>query len=392
MGATLVVNIGSSSKKYALYAEDQSVIELRYEETDSGFEMCSRQSGTQQVCEAVQEEEYSTAFMRVAEDVKRQLMHEAVGKKLDRAVIRVVAPGTFFQKHAVVDDNYVSELKKRESAAPLHIPYILKEITEIRKFFPGTPIIAASDSAFHSQMPPRAREYSILVDDVNTYDIHRFGYHGLSVSSVVRRIHPIIGQDPERMIICHIGGGTSVTAVRNGKGVETTMGFSPSSGLPMGSRAGDLDAAAMIELMRVKNLRPADAEMYINTNGGLSGMAKDADIRRLLNRRAQNDAVATHALDVFAYKIQKEIAAQTVALGGLDALVLTATAAVRSSELRSLVLDGLSHLGVNISKDRNDLLVGKDGTINMRNSEVKVVVMRTDEMGEMSFIASQFDV
>ena len=241
-------------------------------------------------------------------------------------------------------------------------------------------------------MPPRAREYSILVDDVNTHDIHRFGYHGLSVSSVVRRIHPIIGQDPERMIICHVGGGTSVTAVKNGKSVETTMGFSPSSGLPMGSRAGDIDAAAILELMRVKSLRPADAEMYINTNGGLTGMAKDADIRRLLNRRSQNDAVATHALDVFAYKIQKAIAAQTVALGGLDAVVLTATAAIRSSELRSLILDGLTHLGVQISKDRNDLLVGKDGTINVRNSEVKVVVMRTDEMGEMAFIASQFDV
>tara|TARA_B100000508_G_scaffold19515_1_gene13032 strand:- start:5383 stop:6561 length:1179 start_codon:yes stop_codon:yes gene_type:complete len=392
MGTTLVVNIGSSSKKYALYSEDQQVIELRFEETDSGFEVCSRTAGIQQVCESVNQEEYSSSFLRVAEDVKRQLMQEAVGKKLDRAVIRVVAPGTFFQKHAVIDEVYEKALLKRESAAPLHIPFTLREIAEIKKFFPGTPVIAASDSAFHSQMPPRAREYSILVDDVNTHDIHRFGYHGLSVSSVVRRIHPIIGQDPERMIICHVGGGTSVTAVKNGKSVETTMGFSPSSGLPMGSRAGDIDAAAILELMRVKSLRPADAEMYINTNGGLTGMAKDADIRRLLNRRSQNDAVATHALDVFAYKIQKAIAAQTVALGGLDAVVLTATAAIRSSELRSLILDGLTHLGVQISKDRNDLLVGKDGTINVRNSEVKVVVMRTDEMGEMAFIASQFDV
>tara|TARA_B100000508_G_scaffold105538_1_gene83722 strand:- start:8889 stop:10067 length:1179 start_codon:yes stop_codon:yes gene_type:complete len=392
MGTTLVINIGSSSKKYALYTDDQPVIELRFEETDSGFEMCSRAVGTQQVCEAVNQEDYAGSFLRVAEDVKRQLMHEAVGKKLDRAVIRVVAPGTPFQKHAIIDEAYEADLKKRESAAPLHIPFILREIAEIKKFFPGTPVIAASDSAFHSQMPPRAREYSISVDDVNTHDIHRFGYHGLSVASVVRRIHPLIGQDPERMIICHIGSGTSVTAVKNGKGVETTMGFSPSSGLPMGSRAGDIDAPAILELMRVKNLRPNDAEMYINTNGGLTGMAKDADIRRLLNRRSQNDAVATHALDVFAYKIQKAIAAQTVALGGLDALVLTATAAIRSSELRSLVLDGLTHLGVQISKDRNDLLVGKDGAINVRNSEVKVVVMKTDEMGEMAFIASQFDV
>jgi acetate kinase len=131
--------------------------------------------------------------------------------------------------------------------------------------------------------------------------------------------------------------------------------------------------------------------MYINTNGGLAGMAGEGDIRRLLDRRAQNDAVASHALDVFAYNIQKAIAAQSVALGGLDVIVLTATAATRSSELRSLVLDGLSHLGVQVSKDRNDMLVSKDGVISVRNSAVKVVVIRTDEMGEMSYVGSQFE-
>ena len=194
------------------------------------------------------------------------------------------------------------------------------------------------------------------------------------------------------MIVCHIGNGTSVTAVKNQKSVETTMTFSPSSGLPMGSRAGDLDAAGLLELMRVKNMRPSEAEMYINTNGGLAGMAKDSDIRRLLDRRSQNDTAATHALNVFAYHIQKAVAAQTVALGGLDVLVLTATASIRSSELRGLVLRGLAHLGVHLSKDRNDMLVGKDGVVSVRNSPVKVVVMRTDEMGEMAQIANHFDL
>ena len=121
-------------------------------------------------------------------------------------------------------------------------------------------------------------------------------------------------------------------------------------------------------------------------------MSGDSDIRQLLERRAHNDAVATHALDVFAYSVQKAIAASTVGLGGVDVLVLTATAAVRSSELRSLILSGVSHLGIAINNDRNDLLVGKDGVISMRNSPVKVVVMRTDEMGEMAHVASEFDL
>ena len=392
MGTTLVVNPGSSSRKYALYSEGRVALELRFEQTSTGFEMCSQVSGTQQICESVNKDEFSSAIDRVSEEVKGYLQRESVGKRLTNVVIRVVSPGTFFQHHAEINEKYIAALKKKAPSAPLHIPAIIREIESVKVNFPEARLIAASDSAFHSEMPPRAREYSIPGKDVNEFDIHRFGYHGLSVASVVRRIHALIGLDAERVIVCHIGGGTSVTAVKNGKSVETSMGFSPASGLPMGSRAGDLDTAALLELMRARNLNPREAEIYINTNGGLYGMAEDSDIRRLLDRRSKNDATATHALNVFAYNIQKAIAAQTVSLGGLDVIVLTATAAIRSTELRSLILSGLSHLGVQVSKDRNDLLIGKDGVISVRNSEVKVVVMRTDEMGEMSQIADQFDL
>ncbi|MCA9362193.1 hypothetical protein KC906_02365 [Candidatus Kaiserbacteria bacterium] len=389
MATTLVVNPGSSSRKYALYQDGQVVLEMRFEDTDAGYEVCSQTAGTQQICERLTKEEFAEAFSQVAEAVQNHLFRGGVGKHLDNIVLRVVAPGTYFQRHGEITDEYLQKLHDRAPSAPLHIPVIVREIENTRKHFKHVRLIAASDSAFHSEMPPQAREYSIANEDVNSFDIHRFGYHGLSVASIVRRIHPIIGIDPERLIVCHVGNGTSVTAVKNGKGVETTMGFSPSTGLPMGSRAGDIDNAALLELMRMKHLRPAEAELYINTRGGLAGMTGDSDIRRLLDRRAQNDAVATHALNVFAYNIQKAIAAQTVALGGLDVLVLTATAAVRSAELRSLILSGLSHLGIQISKDRNDLLVGKDGVVSVRNSAVKVVVMRTDEMGEMAFVADR---
>jgi acetate kinase len=167
------------------------------------------------------------------------------------------------------------------------------------------------------------------------------------------------------------------------------MGFSPSTGLPMGSRGGDIDTAALLELMRVKNLRTSEADMYLNRSCGLRGLSGESDIRHLLERRAQTDTVAIHSLEVFAYSIQKAIAAATISLGGLEVLVLTATAAVRSSELRSLILGGLKHLGVEINQERNDFCVGKDGVISVRNSPVKVVVMRTDEMGEMVRVAKE---
>jgi acetate kinase len=392
MDTTLVINPGSSSRKYALYNDGQAVLEIKFEDTNTGYEMCSQMSGTQQVCESIKQVDFAESFERVVEAVDSYLLRGNIGDKLDNVVIRIVAPGSEFQRHQIIDSKYVSKLKKRESSAPLHIPVILREVDKARKHFKQAKIIAASDSAFHSEMPPQAREYSISKEEVNQFDIHRFGYHGLSVASVVRHIHARIGQDPERMIVCHVGNGTSVTAVKSGKSVETTMGFGPSTGLPMGSRAGDIDNAALLELMKVKHWRPSDAELYINTKGGLAGMAEDSDIRRLLDRRSQNDTTAAWALDVFAYNIQKAVAAQTVALGGLDVLVLTATASIRSAELRSLILRGLTHLGVQLSKDRNDLLVGKEGVISVHNSAVKVVVMKTDEMGEMAQVAEQINL
>lgn len=389
MATTLVVNPGSSSRKYALYRGGQSVLDFRFEDTNSGYEMCSQTSGTQQICEAIKKDDFTEAFARVVDAVEAYLFRVERGKKLDSVVIRIVAPGTFFQQHTVITDAYVRELKKREATAPLHIPIMLREVESARKYFKQASIIAASDSAFHSTMPPCAREYSIASEDAAQFDIYRFGYHGLSVASIVRRMHPLIGSQPEKMIVCHLGSGSSVTAVKNNKSVETTMGFAPATGLPMGSRAGDIDSAALLELMRVKHWRPADAEMYLNTKGGLLGIAKESDIRRLLDRRAQNDKAANQALNVFAYNIQKAVAAQTVALRGLDVLVLTATAATRSAQLRCLILEGLQHLGIQINNDRNDQLIGKDGVISARNSLVKVVVMRTDEMGEMAQIAEE---
>lgn len=389
MGTTLVVNPGSSSRKYALYRGDKIALEIALENTKNGFEMCHQTTGEQQFCKSITAKDFKNSFSLITEEVEKYLFKENLGK-LNFVAIRVVAPGTYFQKHTEITDEYVKKMKEREISTPLHIPIILREIKNARESFKQAKVIAVSDSAFFAEMPAKAREYSITSEDSKKLDIYRFGYHGLSVASITRRIHSIIGIEPEKMVVCHVGNGTSVSAVKNGVGVDTTMGFSPSSGLPMGSRAGDLDAPALLELMRVKNWKPTDAELYINTRCGLAGLGNDSDIRTLLDRKSQNDAAAVHALEVFSYKIQQAVAKMTVALGGMDVLVLTATASVRSFELRKIILSGLEHLGVNLNEDRNNLLVGKDGVISVRNSPVKVVVMKTDEMGEMAYIARNF--
>ncbi|MEN9920487.1 MAG: acetate kinase [Candidatus Parcubacteria bacterium] len=385
MGITLVVNPGSSSKKYALYKEGQVVLELAFEGSDAGYEVCIQKKDGQQTCESVDTGAFKTALERVAKAVREYCLAEKV--KLGAIAVRVVAPGTTFQKHALVDDVYLALLRDQEHSAPLHIPIILSEIQLCREQFPGTPIVAASDSAFHSSLPTVAREFSINREDAATLDVHRFGYHGLSVASIVNHIHSIIGQDPVRLIVCHVGSGVSVTAVKSGASVETSMGYSPVSGVPMGTRASDIDTGALLEIIRRKDMSAAAAAVYVHKSGGLAGLAGDGDIRRLLDRRAKGDMSATMALDLFTYRIQKEIAAATVSLQGVDVLVLTGTAALRSSELRTLITNHLSYLGVDIDTNRNDVLVGKEGVVSTHNAKVKVVVMRTDEMREMAHIA-----
>ncbi len=387
MGTTLVVNPGSSSKKYALYDNGQLVLDFRFERTNDGFEVCSRSIGSQQICKSVDSESFDNALKIMALEVQGYLLNEKHNRNLDNVVIRVVSPGSFFQKHRIIDDVYLDKLRQQQSFAPLHIPVILSEIEKIKKYYKDSRIIAASDSVFHNALPDITKRYSISVTDADKYDIYRFGYHGLSVSSVVDKIHPLIGVYPRKLIVCHIGSGVSITAVKDGRSVENTMGFSPTSGLLMGSRGGDVDSSALLQLMRVKNFSPDDAELYLNTKAGLMGLAGEADIRKLLNRYAAGDGEAIDALKAFSFHIQKAIVAQTVILKGLDVLALTATAAVRSSELRYLILKDLEYMGIKISPDRNNLMSGRNGVISFRNSQIKVVVIKTDEMKEMMRVA-----
>lgn len=388
MGTTLVVNPGSSSKKYALYRDGQSVLDLAFEGGSAGFEIYFRKQGGQQQCESITQSDFSAAFARVAKEVNEYLSAETL--TLDAVSVRIVSPGTMFQKHAIIDDSFIALLRSKEQRAPLHIPNILKEIQGSQEHFPAVKIVAASDSAFHASLPFVAREFSLNRDDALTLDIHRFGYHGLSVASVVHRVHSVIGSDPARLVVCHIGNGVSITAVKNGVSVETSMGYSPVSGIPMGSRAGDLDPGALLEIMRSKNLRPSEATVYIYASGGLTGLSGESDIRRLLDRRAKDDTVAKQALELFIYQIKKSIAAATVSLGGIDTLVLTGTASLRSAELRQLIAQDFLYLGMELDENRNDVLVGKEGVISAKTSAVKMVVMRTDEMGEMARISEHF--
>ncbi|MBY0310147.1 hypothetical protein K2Q16_03315 [Patescibacteria group bacterium] len=389
MAVTLVVNPGSSSKKYALYREGKVVFSMRFERTDFGVEQCTEISGIRQQCEGVSADTFSIALEHF---LASAVLKEAITSPevVTKVALRIVIPGSIFQKHCLIDSEYIRHLKNGQALAPLHVPHTLRELTVIQAVLPGAVLVAVSDSAFHSTLPPEARLYSIPRADAAADDIYRFGYHGLSVSSVVRRHHAVVGYEPKKAVVCHIGSGVSVTAVKDGKSVETTMGYAPGSGLIMASRAGDLDASALLSLMHARNWRPLDAQAYVNNHGGLNALGGTADLRLILEASARGEVAARDAVRMYIYQIARAIAASTIALEGFESLIFTATAGERSSLLRTEIAQQLGHLGVRVDADKNEEAHSRDGVISALDSQVKVAVIRTDEMGEMYTEAQRF--
>lgn len=389
MAFTLLVNPGSSSKKYSLVQDVRIVNQHRFERGSDAYELCTEVNGEQQKCEGITQEVFSTALRQLLDIYLRTGIISNL-QDITTVGIRIVSPGTYFQSHHVIDEAYLIKLREREPAAPLHIPHTLAEIELLRIELPHATIIGISDSAFHFTLPAVARNYSIDAHDTDVFDIHRFGYHGLSVASVLHQYEAHYGLLPARVVVCHVGSGVSMTAVKDGKSIDTSMGFSPDSGLVMGTRAGDLDSGAVFELMRVKNFKLFDALTYVQRSGGLRGLAAESDFRHILERLACKDDVATAALQHFIYRLQKQLGAFQVALGGLDLIILTATASERSATLRTHMLSGLEWLGIELDARLNEELIAADGVITTAGSPVVGMVIRTQELAEMLRVTAAF--
>ncbi len=391
MGITLVVNPGSSSKKYALYSNRTLQLNAYIERTKEGFEMCTSVGGIQQDnCELVPNQGYHDSLNNFIKRAKSEGFIHA-NSDIIKVAIRVVAPGVFFQSHRQIDEVFIKRLKACSNLAPLHVPHIEHELQALAMALSSAKLVSISDSAFHKTMPELARLYSLPKKDYEEFDLYRFGYHGLSVASTVRRLHAVTGSDPKRAIVCHLGNGVSVTALKNGESIETTMGYAPGSGLIMGSRAGDVDVGALLVLMQYRNLKPVDTQTYIQTYGGLKGIAGEADLRFLLERRAKGDKSATLAIASFVYQIRKAIGAQMFILGGVDTIVFTATAGERSYLLRSLIMENLEDLGILIDPDKNEACVSRDGVISDFTSKIKVAVIKTDESAEILYASEEVE-
>lgn len=379
MAYTFIINPGSISRKYAL-AEDGDIIYTAHAAlNDSGALSINVAQGDDSA--ALEGDDLDQSMGRVLADIlSRGLVPDLA--HIETILTRVVAPESEFARHKVIQDIHLAALEAYRDRAPLHIPPVLQEIEAARDFFPESRLYAISDSAFHSTIGEHLELLSVKAEDAQQYDIHRFGYHGISASSVVRQLQ---AQDIacDNTVVVHFGGGISVHAIHGAESINTSMGYDPASGITMSSRGGDITAGAMLALASAKGMDIAQAQEYLYTQCGFQGVVGESDMRRVLELYEAGDDQAMLLVAKLRYEIQSWIASHSFMMGGITQLVLTGTALYRNPVLRALVLEGLEAQGMQLDESANQSLASQAGVISSDDSAVTIRVVAADEVAEM---------
>ncbi len=382
----LVVNAGSSSLKYQLIdMETENVIakggcerigirgsNLKHKASKGEKiierDMPNHKVAIQLVLEALVDPEYGA--------ISSMDEIDAVGH-------RVVHSGEDFNCSVLVDDEVLAKCRNNIELAPLHMPANILGIEACREAMPGKPMALVFDTAFHSTMPAYAYMYAIAYDDYKNFKIRRYGFHGTSHKYVSQEAIKYLGKPAAetKIITCHLGGGSSISAVKGGKCIDTSMGFTPLAGVPMGTRSGDLDPAVLEYLAAKKHYTILDCVNYLNKECGVAGISGvSSDFRDLTKAASEGNERAKLALDVFSYDVKKYIGSYIAALGGLDCLVFTAGIGENTSQVRKAVCENMEYFGIAIDEDKNEQK--NDGSIHditAAGAKVKVLVIPTNE-------------
>ena len=297
---------------------------------------------------------------------------------------RVVHGGEKFVKSVIIDEKVVEAFRELSSLAPLHNPPNIQGIEAARSLMPKIPHMAIMDTAWHQTMPESSYMYALPREWYEKYAIRRYGFHGTSFLYTAKRAAVLLGKDPFKtnLVICHIGNGASVNAVKNGLSYDTSMGFTPLEGLVMGTRAGDHDPAISLYVMARESMNPGEMDAILNKKSGkLAITGKYSDARDVEMAAEQGDARAQLALDMEANRIKKYIGAYAAEVGGIDAVVFTAGVGEMGPLTRWGALEGLDFMGINCDKEKNDISKTRNSEteISAKGSKVKVFVIPTDE-------------
>ena len=297
---------------------------------------------------------------------------------------RVVASGEYFKKTTLVTPEVLKTLEEKTfGLAPLHNPAAATGLRACMEVMPKTPMALVFDTSFHATMPEKAYLYGIDYDDYKKYGVRKYGFHGTSHKFVSSEAAKYLGKKPEelKIVTCHLGNGSSITAVDGGKCVDTSMGFTPLAGILMGTRSGDIDASAVEFLARKKGMSHSEVVTYLNKKCGVAGISGvSSDFRDLIAGAEKGNERCALALDMFAYQTKKYVGSYAAAMGGLDCIVFTAGIGENTPTVRAGVCDGLQFLGVELDEKANN--APNDGSIreiSSKRSKVKVLIIPTNE-------------
>ena len=302
-------------------------------------------------------------------------------KEIDAVGHRVVHGGEKFAASVVINDDVMRAIEECNPLAPLHNPANIIGIKACQALMPGVPMVAVFDTAFHQTMPPVAYTYALPYEYYEKDKVRRYGFHGTSHKYVAQRAADMLGKPIEnlRLISCHLGNGSSVTAINGGKSVDTSMGFTPLAGVPMGTRSGDLDAGILEYLMNKYGMDIHEMLNVLNKKSGVQGVSGvSSDFRDLGAAAAEGNKRAALAVDMFNYGVKKYIGAYAAAMGGVDAIIFTAGVGENDAKQRMAIASGLEFMGVKMDEDANNVR-GVERVISAPDSKVKVLLIPTNE-------------
>ena len=382
----LVINCGSSSLKFQLIDVETEEVIVKG--------ICDRIAieGSRFVFSALNKETIdSKIVLKNHADAMKIILEtltdekNGVIKSLDEITAvghRVVHGGERFASSVIINDDVIKAIEECSDLAPLHNKANLTGIQACKKMMPKTPMVAVFDTAFHQTMPEEAYLYGIPYDYYEKYKVRKYGFHGTSHAYVAQRAAVLMEKDQKelKLIVCHLGNGASVTAVKYGKSIDTSMGLTPLEGLIMGTRSGDIDPSVLGYIGNKENKGLEELMKMLNHDSGLLGLSggESSDFRDIVSAYEKNDERAVRALKAFAYRTAKYIGSYTAAMNGVDGICFTAGIGENSGLVREMICNYLTYLGLKLDPDKNEKR-GKEQIITTQDSNVKVMVIPTNE-------------
>lgn len=384
---TLAIHIDEYRKEYALYSEGKAVVCAHFDAIGGQY-IVHISAGDEHEEGEVERMVYENSLAQVL-DFAMESGLVKTGDDIKAVGIRIIVPGSYFSEHRIIDDVYRHRLSMMEAYAPYHIAPTLDEIDQLRTLLPHVTLYGISDSAFHRDMPFASHRYGISAYDAEEYDVFRFGYQGLAMTSVLRRMQNISGGwMPDKLVVCHLGRDSSMTAIKNGESVDTTMGFSPTSGLLMSSRSGDIDPGALLYLAEQKGMNVPQVREYLNTQSGLAGMAGSSELPDLMEKKYEGDEIAHHVTAMYFTRIKKYLGAYSALLEGAEAFVMTGPLAA-NPQIRNQACNKLESLGITVDKERNRELGEQEGYFNVEGC-VGLAYVKSDILHEVAVAVHEF--